>query len=426
MLGLVRLATILCIVLAAKVASAACPDKRASCVLHEEGVALFLEKNYEEAAKKFAAAIAAEPTARSYLGYAQAVEALNQIALAYDTMVAAQRLSAAEVQASPKDPEVVSRQERIKYKLGELRAKIGFVWLRVPQGVPPQRVIAVKREGEGDLAQPLTQWTAVAPGRQVLIAQIDDGTKLEVVAEVAAGSQGVVVIPIRGNARAQPNPNFQPNPNPGGGRPLAQLYMPVPKPPSPDYSAYFSIGLSILVGDPERENFNAGPSSGGGQGFTALYEKKIGSSIGLTTRAEYMFHSANEDFSNNITVSGSEVLLLVGARTFGSKTLHGRAGVGVSLYSESVEQNGFDTGAGFTRAYGAFEIGGGLNLGRVRFQMGILFATPPGDPDIPSLGTRFMGTFAIDLYRKAEPLPKSTIPNGPPTAPPTGGALGSL
>ena len=72
-----RLASILCILLAAKVASAACPDKRASCVLHEEGVALFLEKNYEEAAKKFAAAIAAEPTARSYLGYAQAVEALN-------------------------------------------------------------------------------------------------------------------------------------------------------------------------------------------------------------------------------------------------------------------------------------------------------------------------------------------------------------
>ena len=422
-----RLATILAILLAAKAASAACPDKRASCVLHEEGVALFLEKNYEEAAKKFAAAIAAEPTARSYLGYAQAVEALNQIALAYDTMVAAQRLSAAEVQANPKDPEVISRQERIKYKLGELRAKIGFVWLRVPQGVPPQRVIAVKREGEGDLAQPLTQWTAVAPGRQVLIAQIDDGTKLEVVAEVAAGSQGVVVIPIRGNARVI-NPN--PNPNPGV-RPIGSLYVAPPKPPSPSYSAYFAVGLSILPGDPERDDATAGPSSGGGQGITALYERKIGSSIGLTTRAEFMFHGeSNNNFVDNLSVTGNEILLLLGARTMGNKTWHGRAGAGVSLYSESVKMSGFDTGAGFTRAYGVFELGGGLNLGRLRFQMGILFATPPGDPTIPALGTRFMGTLAIDLWRKADPLPKPppspSIPNGPPTAPPTGGALGSL
>ncbi len=422
-----RLATILCIILASKVASAACPDKRASCVLHEEGVTLFLEKNYEEAAKKFAAAIAAEPTARSYLGYAQAVEALNQIALAYDTMVAAQRLSAAEMQANPKDAEVSSRQERIKYKLGELRAKIGFVWLRVPQGVPPQRVVAVKREGEGDLSQPLTQWTAVSPGRQVLIAQIDDGTKLEVIAEVAAGSQGVVVIPIRGNARINPNPGFQPNP--GGGRPLAQLYVPAPRIVTPDFSAYFSVGLSILVGDPERDNMSAGGSSGGGSGFTVMYEKKLASSMGLTTRAEYMFHSQKEDLSNNISVSGSEALFLIGARTFGSKTLHGRAGVGVSLYSERVEDSGGnDTGAGFTRAYGVFELGGGLNLGRVRFQMGVLFATPPGEDDIPALGTRFMGTFAIDLYRKAEPLPKPppapSLPDGPPTAPPTNGALG--
>jgi hypothetical protein len=414
MLGFVRVSTSLCILLAAAgVAEAACPDKRASCVLHEEGVALFLEKNYEEAAKKFAAAIAAEPTARSYLGYAQAVESLGQIALAYDTMVAAQRLSTAEVQANPKDNEVTSRQERIKYKLGELRAKIGFVWLRLPQGVSPQRVVGVKREGEGDLSQPLTQWTAVAPGRQVLIASIDDGTKVEVVAEVAAGSQGVVVIPLRGRVATNPNPG----PGPGTGRPLASLYIPVPKPPQPDYSAYFSIGLSLLTGEPERENSDAGPSSGNGQGFTALYEKKLASSIGLTTRFEFMFHGANEEFlgGTNIVVKGNETLLLVGARTFGSRTVHGRAGVGVSIYNESVTQNGFDAGTGFTRAYGVFELGGGLNLGRVRFMMGLMFATPSGDPNIPDLGTRFMGTFAIDLYRKAEPLPQPAVPaNAPP------------
>lgn len=415
-MGTIRLG-VLILLLAIGVAHANCPDQRASCVLHEEGVALFLEGKNDLAAAKFAAAVAAEPSARSYLGYAQAVEALGQIALAYDTLVKAQQLSQAELKsAGAKNVEANGRAERIKYKLGELRAKIGFVWLRLPQGVPPQRVVGVKREGEGDLSQPLTQWTAVAPGRQVLIASIDDGTKVEVVAEVAAGSQGVVVIPIRGG-RVATNPN--PNVRPGPGRPLASLYIPVPKPPQPEYSAYFAVGLSLLTGEPERENFNAGPSSGNGSGFTALYEKKLASSFGLTTRFEFMFHGANEDFSNNITVKGNETLLLIGARTFGSRTIHGRAGAGVSIYSESVTQNGFDAGTGFTRAYGVFELGGGLNIGRVRFMMGIMVASPPGDPNIPSLGTRFMGTFAIDLYRKAEPLPPSSATAGvPANAPP--------
>jgi hypothetical protein len=94
----------------ASTAHAACPDRRASCVLHEEGVALLMEKQYEDAAKKFAAAIAAEPTARSYLGYAQAVESLGQIALSYDTMVAAQKLSEIEVSKNPGDPSS-SRQD---------------------------------------------------------------------------------------------------------------------------------------------------------------------------------------------------------------------------------------------------------------------------------------------------------------------------
>src|SRR5688500_5567157 len=104
---MMRFGVVLCLVVAATAAHAACPDKRASCVLHEEGVALFLEGKHEQAASTFAAAIAAEPTARSYLGYAQAVEALGQIALAYETMVNAQRLSQAEMQSTGgKDPEV--------------------------------------------------------------------------------------------------------------------------------------------------------------------------------------------------------------------------------------------------------------------------------------------------------------------------------
>ncbi len=415
MLPCVRIALACTLVgLLAGTAHANCPDKRASCVLHEEGVTLFLDKHYDEAAKKFAAAIAAEPTARSYLGYAQAVENLGQIALAYDTMVAAKRLSDAEMKNDPKNPDNAGRAERIKYKLGELRAKIGFVWLRVPDGVRPQRVVAVRRQGEGDLAQPLTQWTAVAPDHQELLATLDDGTTVPLVAQVAAGSQGVLVIPI---ARQQPRVNPQPA---GRGRPLTSLYMPAPRKPSPEYTSYFALGLSVLA--PGLDRADGFPTTGTGTGFTALYERKIADALGLTGRFEYAFHDGNSDLIANqdVEVTGSEVLLLAGVRTMGSKTLHARAGVGLSVYTEDAKFNGGVTDSGFTRAYPAIEVGGGLSLGRVRFQLGILFS--PGsssDPSIPDIGTRFMGTFAIDLYRTTAPIETEPARPAPAAPPPT-------
>jgi len=240
-MGTIRLG-VLILLLAIGVAHANCPDQRASCVLHEEGVALFLEGKNDLAAAKFAAAVAAEPSARSYLGYAQAVEALGQIALAYDTLVKAQQLSQAELKsAGAKNVEANGRAERIKYKLGELRAQIGFAWLRVPDGVQPQRVVAVQREGEGQLPTPLTQWTAVAPGKQVLIATLDDGTKLTVVAQVAAGSQGVVVIPVaRSAGRAQ-----VPVTRTAGMPPPAPIEFPVRK-STPVYKKWWFWTLVIV------------------------------------------------------------------------------------------------------------------------------------------------------------------------------------
>ncbi len=379
-------------------ASAACPDRRASCVLHEEGVTLFLDNKFEAAAAKFAAALAAEPTARSYLGYAQAVESLGQIALAYDTMVAAQRMSTTEIQASGgKDVEVNGRAERIKYKLGELRAKIGFVWLRVPEGVPPQRVVSVQRQGEGDLYQPLTQWTAVAPGRQVLVASIDDGTRLEVVATVAAGTQGVIMIPIvpragtRPSGPGRPNPVVGTGPNPGTGRPLASLYQPVIRPPSPEYDTYVALGASVLAPGPG--------DAGAGTGITALYERRFASTLGLATRLEYQDHGDEEVFNGvgASFVKASEVIVLAGVRTMSSRSLHGRAGVGFTIYSQEIT-GGVGGSENFTRLYPAFELGGGAHLGRLRLQMSVLFTTAAGGE--VELGTRFMGTIGIDLYRK--------------------------
>jgi hypothetical protein len=234
-MGTIRLG-VLFVLLAIGVARANCPDQRASCLLHEEGVALLLEGKHQLAATKFLAAIAAEPSARSYLGYAQAVEGLGQIALAYDTMVKAQQMSQTEVKSSgTSNGDVNARAERIKYKLSELRAKIGFAWLRVPQGVRQQRVLAVQREGEPQLAEPFTQWTAVSPGKQVLIATIDDGTKVTVVAQVASGSQGVVVIPVVASAI-----------NPTGTPPAAPIEFPINK-PTPVYKKWWFWTI-IIVG----------------------------------------------------------------------------------------------------------------------------------------------------------------------------------
>lgn len=244
LMGTLRLC-VLVVLLAAGVARAGnCPEQRASCVLHEEGVTLFLEGKHALAAAKFAAALGAEPTARSYLGYAQAVEALGQIALAYDTLVKAQQMSQAEVKATgPKDSEVNARAERIKYKLGELRAKIGFAWLRVPQGVQQQRVVAVQREGEGQLSAPFTQWIAVSPGKQVLIATIDDGTQLTVVAQVAAGSQGVIIIPVAGTGRP---PVVDRGPVPPGP-PIGGFPAPKPKPIYKKWWFWTLVIVGVLV-----------------------------------------------------------------------------------------------------------------------------------------------------------------------------------
>jgi hypothetical protein len=193
--------------------------------------------------------------------------------------------------------------------------------------------------------------------------------------------------------------------------------MPMPAQPKPTYSAYFAVGVSFAGGPHlDDDSFDGPPTSGTGSGFTLLYEKAFGSSIGLTTRFEYLFHSENENLVNSTmfeTAKGQEVLMLVGLRTFGSRTLHGRVGAGVSVYSEQASLTG-----DFTRAYPEIELGGGLHLGRARFQFGVLFSFGPDDPAIPKMGTRAMGTFAIDLWRKENPIKQTAQSANMPTSGP--------
>src|SRR5204863_6813404 len=106
----------------------------------------------------------------------------------------------------------------------------------------------------------------------------------------------------------------------------------------------------------------------------------------------------------------------------GPHALHGRAGLGVAVDTQQArDPMGFDiSSSSFTRAYPAVELGGGLHLGRVRFQLGLLISPAPSD-GAPDLGTRFMATFAIDLWRKPEPQaqasPATTPLPGQPGAP---------
>ena len=61
----------------AGVARGDCPDTKASCVLQREATERLLAGDYAAAAERFRASIASEPSARAYLGYAQAVEGLD-------------------------------------------------------------------------------------------------------------------------------------------------------------------------------------------------------------------------------------------------------------------------------------------------------------------------------------------------------------
>lgn len=397
MTAVTRAALIVAAICAAgRLAHASCPEgtPQAACVLHGEGVTLLTAARYEEAATKFRAAIAAAPSARSYLGYSQAVEGQGKLALAYETMLVAQRLSNEEMTgAGAKDPANIGRAERIKYKLGELAGRVGFVSLRLPEGVPPQRLVSLHREGEGDLPAPLGRWVTVAPEHQLLIASLDDGTQLQVVAKVAPGSQSSLVIPVPARP-AQPQPQPQP-PQPVHGPPIPPVYQPMP--PQLPRSA-LAVGMTFLSSGPELP----GVSLGVGLGVFGLYERRAGKSLGLTLRADYVSHASSESSDFQGSFSGYELMTLAGVRTM-TRNLHARFEVGVTV--STVDGEVFVPGAppvsgSTTAVYPVIGLGGGFHVGRVRLHAGILYAINGDTTDRPEMPLRFMGALGFDLWRR--------------------------
>jgi hypothetical protein len=399
-------------------AHAECPEgtPQAACVLHEEGVAALTARRYDEAATKFRGAISASPSARSYLGYSQAVEGQGKLALAYETMLIAQRLSSEELAgAGAKDPVKIGRAERIKYKISELGGRVGFVRLRLPEGVPPQRLVSVRREGEGDLPSPIGRWITVAPDQQVLIASLDNGTQVHVVAKVAGGSQSSLVLPIpvqRQSPQDQP-PQDQPPQDqpPGQDRPTSTLYQrPAGPPPLP--TTALTAGMTILSSGPELLAGILGVEVGAGIGVFGLVEQRVSRSLGLTFRADYVWHPTG-DPDAQFTASGAELMALAGLRTM-TRTLHARLEAGATVSSVASELF-FALDPGTTRSsrtdvYPVLGVGAGLQLGRVRFHASLLYAFN-SDPDelpdptdfdrlIPKMPLRFMGVVGIDLWRR--------------------------
>jgi hypothetical protein len=393
---------------AARIAHAECPEgaPQAACLLHEEGVALLSAARYDEAAVKFRAAIAAAPSARSYLGYSQAVEGQGKLALAYETMLVAQRLSNEELEgAGAKDPAKIGRAERIKYKLGELGGRVGFVWLRLPEGVPPQRLVSIHRDGEGDLPSPIGRWVTVAPDKQVLIASLDDGTQLQVVAKIAPGSQSNLVLPIPAAQRPPPQSQQQqpqqqppPLPPPQRGQPSQAVYQAPPAVPRTLPSASLAVGMTFLAPGPELSGLDASLSNG--IGIFGLFERRAGKSLGLSFRADYVAHPSSTDSDFGTSFSGREVILLAGLRTM-TRTVHARLEAGVTVSTVEGEAFGDPVTASRTDLYPVLGIGAGLQAGRLRFHASILYAANSDSSEImPEMPIRFMGVIGIDLWRR--------------------------
>ncbi|MBX3161206.1 MAG: hypothetical protein KF773_34915 [Deltaproteobacteria bacterium] len=398
----VSLALIL-VAAAATRAHAACPDGRANCLLHEEGVALLTSGKFEEAAAKFQASLAAGATARAALGYAQAIEGQGKVALAYESMLYAKQLSDAEL-AGPdgKSVEIIGRSQRVQYKLGELRAKVGFVQVTLPTNVSPRRLVSLRRRGEGDLVDPLTRWVVVAPDRQVLIAALDDGSKIEVDAQVAAGMQGKVVIPIpTGTQQARPNTNPGRDPNAGRvvSRPLADLY-PKPEPVLAQPPPALALGLDIVTLVPNPTNLTSGI------GASLLLEKRLGKSIGMTARLSFVSHPESTFFDptlGDVSFSGRELMALVGLRTASKYSFHAFAEAGLTAFTMTASATGrpmlppLAPDDFINELYPTLAIGGATRLGRVHLQLGLVYAIATGDVELP---VRFMASLGVDLVKK--------------------------
>jgi hypothetical protein len=366
----------------AGVARGDCPDSKASCVLQREATERLLAGDYAAAAERFRASIASEPSARAYLGYAQAVEGLGDLGLAYEMMIAAQRFSADELRATPDDVEASSRAERIKYKLAELTAKVGFVRVQLPAGADPGAVVSIQRNGT-EVRDPYTRSIPVVPHQTLVVALRD--RRLEVRADVDAGADATLVIPL-----AAPEPGAPPQLPPQ----LPVVIAPEIAPAEPPLS--FAVGLDAIAAIPNVGNV------AWGYGAAVRVERRISTSWALSARTGFLFHPTTHFAEQNIDFTGYEGLALVGFRSSSRSKVHALFELGTVVYDEQASAPAGNNQPAlmhdYVHPYPAIAAGLAMRIGHVDLEAAVLYAPAFGaDIDLP---VRVTFTIGYDLVHQ--------------------------
>jgi hypothetical protein len=416
-----RSCVVVTVVLACALASARaradCPTQAAACLLDEEGVALLAHKQYTEAAAKFEASITAGPSARAELGYAQALDALGKLGLAYDAIVEADRLSAWEKRDAPNDRDVYARGERIKYVMGDLRSRVGFVHVQLPAPLVGDPIVAVHREGH-DVRDPHAT-IAIAPGDKVT-AVLRSGARHEGLVKVAAGGETTWVVPVEAAAAVAAPPvcdssSSTPEVGDGSAVPVTLPFespgqtpdpTPDPTPPivlQPPPRTHFGFEFALLPASAA----NAGSAIGGAlfMGYDVAQRFRIGlrggafihTPIDQTTSDEAntaMTHVTGDEFGGWLGVRAVIAGPLIATAELGAIKLDQTATLTISGFLPSTASNDLD--------YLVYTLGLGLHAGPLDFGFGLegeltgLGESQPGTE--PDLGVRLMITVGRDLF----------------------------
>jgi hypothetical protein len=349
--------------LLASVARAECPESDAGCILEKEGAEAIGAKDWVRARAKFNASLANAPSVRAYLGLATADNALNEPAAAYDAIVDAKRMSDDELADKPGDVDVKARAERIKYLIGDLRAKVGLVYLRLPGNVPPYRVVSVQRKSEGNVPDPFRRPIAVAPDEQALVAVLDDGNKVELDVEVQAGREATYVIPAEKLVY-----RLQPPPPP----------LPIPVQPQQPLLRPWAIAIEGMTIQGQFED------GGSGFGLLASGGIRVASRVAVTARLGYITHgdtSTSDAGGNFRTVTSFEIPLFAGGRFYFADNFYLLGEVAYILYDRQLGTTAMLRSEDQLFGVVAAELGVGVHASRFEIELGELTSTggPPGE-----------------------------------------------
>jgi hypothetical protein len=342
-----RTLIVLAVLALALPARADCPQTQASCAFQAEGIELLVDGQYAKAEEKFAASIAAEPSARAYLGYAQAVEGLGKLGLGYDSLLVARELSQRELQRDPQSVEFASRGERIAYKLAELAPKVGFVRLQLPPWVGPEQVAQVERVGESSVGNALQREIPVTPNQRLAVT-LHSGFRVELVAAVAAGGHAILAVPLR---------------TPGLPMPLVETGPQWTPPPQ-------------LAGSVDAIAMTDTGNVGGGLGAGLRFEYRLAPWAAGSVAALALYHPTTRYDEMGVEFSAFEVAVRAGVRTASLYRMFGTFEVGALYFARTASAPAAGGMPALTEVirevYPDVTLGGGVHLGAVDLRLALM------------------------------------------------------